>query len=63
MFANAGSSAFSNIVFQNFNIEAYSKDFNGHDNNIFCIYLTNEDDESIFLSGQNIQITLNTKKI
>jgi hypothetical protein len=58
VFGSAGSGNFSNILFQNFNVDAYSKNLVTNSSNIFRFYLTDEDDNQIDLNGLNINITL-----
>ena len=52
------SSDYSSIVFQQYNIDGYSKDIVGNENNVFRFYLTDEDSNSIDLNGQNFNVTL-----
>lgn len=49
---------YSSIVFEQYNIEAYSKDLIGSSNNVFRFYLTDENDVAIDLNGQNFNLTL-----
>lgn len=55
----ASSSAdFTDIRFQNFNIEAYSKTLTSNSKNIYQFTLTDENDVHIDTNGVNLQITL-----
>ena len=49
---------FSNLTFQNFNVEAYVKDLISNTKNIYRFWITDEDGTPINLNGSNIQITL-----
>ncbi len=52
------SADYSSIVFQQYNIDGYSKDIVGNSNNVYRFYLTDEDSNSIDLNGQNFNVTL-----
>jgi hypothetical protein len=52
------SADYSSIVFQQYNIEGYSKDIVGNSNNVYRFYLTDENSTGIDLNGQNFNFTL-----
>lgn len=52
------NSDYSSIVFQQYNIDGYSKDIVGNTNNVYRFYLTDEDSNPIDLNGQNFNVTL-----
>jgi hypothetical protein len=54
----AGIATYSNILFQQFDVESYSKEFISNSNNNYRFYLTDENDNIIQLNGQNIVITI-----
>ena len=54
----ATTGTFSSIAFQNFDVESNYKKLTTTKNNVYRIYLTNEDFLPINLNGQNIVITL-----
>lgn len=54
---SSGNKSFSNILFINYNIDAYSKPFIPK-SNIYNFYLTDEDNNLLFLNGQNVNLTI-----
>lgn len=54
----SGTSNYSTILFQNFDVEAYSKTLVSITNSVFRFYLTDANDNVINLNGQNLCITL-----
>ena len=54
----AGIATYGNILFQQFDVESYSKEFISNSNNNYRFYLTDENDNIIQLNGQNIVITI-----
>lgn len=52
------SSDYASIVFQQYNIDGYSKEIVGNSNNVYRFYLTDEDSNPIDLNGQNCNLTL-----
>lgn len=55
---SVGNGDYSNIVFQNFAIDQYSKEMVGNTSNNFRFYLANEDGERLDLNGLNWTMTL-----
>jgi hypothetical protein len=49
---------FGNIIYNNDNLEAYSKDLISNEKNVYHFWLTDEDGVPLDLNGMNIQITL-----
>ena len=54
----ASNPAFSNIIFNTPSVDGYSRKMPTNTDNIFKIWLTNEDGEPLNLNGQNWQMTL-----
>jgi hypothetical protein len=52
------TSDYSSIVFQQYNIDGYSKDLSGVSNNVYRFYLTDENSNPINLNGQDFNVTL-----
>ena len=52
------ASDYSSIVFQQYNIDGYSKKIVGNLNNVYRFYLTDESANQIDLNGQNFNLTL-----
>jgi hypothetical protein len=52
------SADYSSIVFQQYNIDGYSKDLVGNSNNVYRFYLSDETGNQIDLNGQNLNFTL-----
>jgi len=52
------SPSYGNIIYQCPNVEAYAKKLSSNSNNIYHFKLTDEDDVSIDLNGQNIVFSL-----
>lgn len=55
---SAGNATFSNILFQQFDVESNSKDISFNKNNSYKFYLTDENNTILNLNGQNMTITL-----
>ena len=49
---------YSNITYVCPNVEAYAKPMTTNKNNVYHFYITDEDDNSINLNGQNVVFTL-----
>ncbi len=54
----SGAVTYSSILFQNFDVESYSKTFISNKNNAYRFYLTDSNNLAINLNGQNMVITL-----
>lgn len=58
IFASKGDPSFSNILFQQFSIEAYSKELNSNTNNTYRFFLTDEDGHGINLNSLNMEFSI-----
>jgi hypothetical protein len=52
------TSDYSSIVFQQMDVEAYSKDITTNTNNVYRFYLSDENDKAIDLNGLNMVFTI-----
>jgi hypothetical protein len=55
---SSGDASYSNIVFQNFDLEAYSKKLVSKNKQYYTFKLTNEDGQPIDLNGVSMQLSL-----
>ncbi|EGG19726.1 hypothetical protein DFA_00304 [Cavenderia fasciculata] len=58
IYSAAGSPDFSNIHWQNYDLEAYSKQLVSNTKTSFTIYLTDQDGNEVNLNGVNMNLTL-----
>lgn len=58
IFTSTGETSFSNIHFENFNTEIYSKILSSKDSNKYYFFLTDENGVELNLNGLNLNITI-----
>jgi len=52
------SPSYGNIVFSTPSVEGYAKQISSNTNNVYRFFLSDEDNQPIYLNGQNIVFTL-----